>query len=289
MKLICSIATSILLSKGNASPLSWGVYTKQNNEVDNYESELPGLRNGDYVDDYDTYLNEENYEEFQGLDYSSLHGNADLIDAGSEVFGMCPVDNKCQQGCVPLNNAQISEESYNCTCWKGYELLCNGYTCGESYDEAKPEFVNDGSCPEGFIPLGGVSVQGSSKLCFFLGDTKGTRAKAQKYCEEMGAQLAKIENKEQNFHLGQLMTDEKIFWTGGKFVDFDFIWEDSSEMKFKKWAKNEPTMNLETKTNSDDFEPENCVVSNWGYLSEWNDLHCEHDDMYFVCSTEPHW
>ena len=41
----------------------------------------------------------------------------------------------------------------------------------------------------------------------------------------MGAQLAKIENKEQNFHLGQLMTDDKIFWTGGKFVDFDFIWE----------------------------------------------------------------
>ena len=88
MKFICSVATSFLLSKAYSSPLSWGVYTKQNNEVDNYESELPGLKNGDYVDDYDTYLNEDNYDEFQGLDYSSVKGNADLIDAGSEVFGI---------------------------------------------------------------------------------------------------------------------------------------------------------------------------------------------------------
>jgi len=88
MKLICVIATSILLSKGNASPLNWGVYTKQNNQLDYYENELPGLKTGDYVDDYDTYLNADNYDSFQGLDYNSLQGNADLIDAGSEMLGM---------------------------------------------------------------------------------------------------------------------------------------------------------------------------------------------------------
>ena len=104
----------------------------------------------------------------------------------------------------------------------------------------------------------------------------------------MGAQLAKVENKEQNFYLGHLMTDEKIFWIGGEFVDFSFVWGDNSEIGYFKWAANEPTMSFEKQERSADFEPENCVVSNWGYLSEWNDLHCEHDDIYFACSTEPH-
>ena len=82
---------------------------------------------------------------------------------------------------MPINNAQISEENYNCTCWAGYELLCDGYSCGKSYDQKAPNFENDGSCPEGFVPLGGKFEAGSTKSCFYLGDFKGPRAKAQKY------------------------------------------------------------------------------------------------------------
>jgi len=273
---------SIITTSVYASPMNFAVFTRTNDEPDNYEDEyVPGFENknlDDYIDitdDYDTYF-----------DTDAIEGNDGLIEAAESELGKCPIDNKCQQGCVPLNNAQISGQDYNCTCWEGFDLLCDGLTCGASYEVPMPKFENDGSCPENFIPLGGRFDKSTTKSCFFLGDKKGTREKAQGYCEAMGAQLAKIENKEQNFYLGHLMTDEKIFWVGGKYVDFEFSWNDGSKIEFTKWAENEPTMSYQKEIEG---EPENCVVSNWGYLSEWNDLHCEHDDIYYACSTEPHW
>ena len=184
------ICLTILVSFSNkiiSSPLNWAVHTQLTNHRD-YQGydELPGLNEDDYfVDDYEDYLNQsdDDLTDFNEitLDYQNIKGKSDLIDDGNEIFGQCPIDNKCQQGCIPSNSAKISDSAYNCTCWPGFELLCDGYSCGESYDEPMPSFSNDGSCPEGFIPLGGRFDKTSTKSCFFLGNKKGPQAKAKKY------------------------------------------------------------------------------------------------------------
>ena len=84
--LICLLVLKRVLS----SPLNWAVYTRNIFDADNYEDSLPGLNEGDYIDDYDTYLEGDDdivYEGLQEIDYKSLQGNEDLIDNGAEVFG----------------------------------------------------------------------------------------------------------------------------------------------------------------------------------------------------------
>jgi hypothetical protein len=56
-------------------------------------------------------------------------------------------------------------------------------------------------------------------------------------------------------------------------------------VSFDRWAENEPsrvTKNL----GSDQEDVEDCVVSNWGYAGQWNDLPCKYTDAYFACSMK---
>jgi len=144
------------------------------------------------------------------------------------------------------------------------------------------DMLSQGNCPPGFVKLGGKYSTGCS-ACFFASVDKSDRDHAAKVCDSLGASLAVVQNKEQNFYLSELFSAEEQFWIGAKWSsdEDDFMWDDGSLIEFTRWAKNEPSTAL---ADVEAQDPEHCVVGNWGYPGHWNDLPCAYNEARYACS-----
>ena len=121
------------------------------------------------------------------------------------------------------------------------------------------------------------------------------QAQADAECKKLGATLAVIDTKEQNWYLSQWVGVENSFWIDGKknSDSGEFEWDStgvnwSSNSVFTSWAENEPSgrfVEVSTRFVANNA-PENCVVSNWIFPGDWNDIACEHEDMTFACSIQ---
>lgn len=198
----------------------------------------------------------------------------------AEVKTGCAVENKCDHQCNDKEDGSIF-----CSCWPGYVLSCDGHTCLKDFDVeiGAEDMLSQGNCPAGFVKLGGKYSAGCS-ACFFASMDKSDRDHAAQVCEGLGASLAVVDNKEQNFYLSELFSAEEQFWIGARWNDDeeDFFWDNGSMAKFTRWAKNEPSTVLSSENPGPD--PEHCVVGNWGYPGHWNDLPCAYNEARYACS-----
>jgi len=198
----------------------------------------------------------------------------------AEVKSGCAVENKCDHQCDDNDDGSIS-----CSCWPGYVLSCDGHTCLKDFDAeiSAEDMLSQGNCPAGFVKLGGKYSEGCS-ACFFASVDKSDRDHAARVCEGLGASLAVVQNKEQNFYLSELFSAEEQFWIGARYNpdEDDFLWDDGSVIKFTRWAQNEPSTALSDVQSTTD--PEHCVVGNWGYPGHWNDLPCAYNEARYACS-----
>lgn len=198
-----------------------------------------------------------------------------------EQKSACPTNNRCDHQC---NVDPQNSDNYVCSCWEGYTLSCDLSTClpVEGYDQFTIDpFLSD-SCPPNFAKFGGKYDLSAQANCFYVSDFKLDRISATKYCQTLhpNSNLAMIHNQEQNFYLSQWMGVDKVYWIDAiKSQDqTHFIWESSGErINFMHWAANEPSSKSEN-------HQENCVVSNWGFSGDWNDLSCDYGEFYFACS-----
>merc|ERR1712048_1496853 len=81
----------------------------------------------------------------------------------------------------------------------------------------------------------------------------------------------------------------QVFWIGARYQDrgSDFYWPDGTDVKFDRWAKNEPSSQIPgASTGHDQQDAEDCVVSNWGYAGHWNDIPCDFNEAFFACSMK---
>jgi len=208
----------------------------------------------------------------------NLDGAYECVDKPAPVTG-CPVNNKCEHGC------ELNEDgSYTCVCWNGYVLGCDESSCippiGEFYFDTSDEKYQADSCPAGFLRLGGIDSD-SESACFMAAQDKADQMTAKANCESLGATLAIIQNKEQNFYISQWIGIDNIFWIGAEHdSNMDFVWPSGQGVDYANWAKDEPSTLF---SNSDD-EAEACVVSNWGHGGEWNDWECDHEEALYACS-----
>jgi len=214
----------------------------------------------------------------EGQECSNIPGGFTCVDL---VVSGCAGDNKCDHACTPKEGGGIE-----CSCWPGYVLSCDDHTCLADNDEdAEIPVPEQGDCPAGFYQLGGKYDKRSSSGCFFVSIQKADQEYAAKACEGLGASLAKVENKEQNFYLSTLFGTENQFWIGAKYTeaDDDFYWPDNTDIQFSRWAEGEPSTALALEEAQ---EPEHCVVSNWGYPGNWNDLPCMYNEAFYACSRD---
>ena len=108
--------------------------------------------------------------------------------------------------------------SFKCSCFEGYVLSYDGWSCIQDISNlVVPEVTKDIfeitkltpdkpglSCPKDWISLGGNHLKHGKARCYFTYLAPQSHEKAKKMCEEMGATLAIIDDKEQNYFLGKL-------------------------------------------------------------------------------------
>lgn len=68
-------------------------------------------------------------------------------------------------------------------------------------------------CPKGWTMIGGSLLKHGKPRCYFVGSLAVSQPEAKQVCEEMGATLAIVDDKEQNYYLGKLFKKQN-FWIG---------------------------------------------------------------------------
>lgn len=105
-------------------------------------------------------------------------------------------------------------------------------------------------------------------------------ALAERYCEELGGNLVKIESEEKNNVIAQKVKElNKTFYIGAsdEKEEGKFVWRDGSAVTYTNWSQNEPN-------NSADCGGENYVQM---YANgKWNDYTGQNVDVGFIAEFE---
>ena len=145
-------------------------------------------------------------------------------------------------------------------------------------------FLSGVPCPLGWVRFNGY--------CYLVNSSVKTWQNAQMYCKGLGGNLVKINSKEENEFVlnlvNKLAPSLKQIWIG---LEWDsrlnsFVWYDHSVPTFTKWSPNEP--------NGNGLEPcSNMWTGHEGSSTrasgDWNDLTCWHTGLPcgLVCKRLP--
>ncbi|RWS20745.1 hypothetical protein B4U80_12016, partial [Leptotrombidium deliense] len=109
--------------------------------------------------------------------------------------------------------------------------------------------------------------------CLFKNETSADWNENRVNCRAMGASMVKIDSKEENELLIDMIKKDKkdasYYWTGGRIVFIGaklFEWSDGSAMVYKNWASTEP--------NSVDHKNGACINIH-AQQGEWYDYVCD--------------
>ncbi|XP_033959747.1 macrophage mannose receptor 1-like isoform X1 [Pseudochaenichthys georgianus] len=146
-----------------------------------------------------------------------------------------------------------------------------GYVCYKPGVPPTPPQIEQGSCPDPWIPYNGH--------CFHLKRTALMWTDAQRDCRNEGGDLVSIRNVEdQSFIISQLgyaLTDELWIGLNDRTTEGLFEWSDHSTVSYTSWEFGKPTVSADTV---------NCVLMK-GDNANWADNYCG-DKHGFICMKQ---
>ncbi|XP_042372876.1 galactose-specific lectin nattectin-like, partial [Plectropomus leopardus] len=118
--------------------------------------------------------------------------------------------------------------------------------------------------------------------CFHYFPAALSWAKAEKYCQSVGGNLASVHNIEEYHAIQRLILktshEDTSAWIGGSDAEEEhvWLWSDGSSFTYTNWHPGQPDNN---------FFRQHCIRINFGGPKAWDDLLCT-DHLPFVCAKK---
>ncbi|VDI26006.1 Hypothetical predicted protein [Mytilus galloprovincialis] len=131
-------------------------------------------------------------------------------------------------------------------------------------------------CPRDFL--------GHSTSCYHAAHILATWPEAAAYCESFGAELATIEDAQEQAYIEQMLNglphdkNQAAFWLGGHDILTEGEWQwviSMDRIIYTNWGDGQP---------DNSHTSEHCLELSGQRSFKWNDDGCE-DHHYFICET----
>ena len=117
----------------------------------------------------------------------------------------------------------------------------------------------------------------SGNRCYRLFENDFDYDNARAKCKQVGGELARIDNAEQNALATSLAGKHQvIIGLNDRTSEGQWKWQDGSVATYTNWTSGQP---------DNDRTDEDCVVINWFVTKQWNDVRCS-KQWLVLCSAD---